>query len=148
MQYLVLILRFQERDGRRDGQGQAPIVYPVAHILGRLGQTDNAVELTDRHSHLLGQLLVAVQLLGGGGALLLPPGLLFHALHLASQGPGEVIGGNMGSVQVAIIDQDFYIRVVELLDNGGDRVVQLLGDHVAALAGHDFQAAALRVDPG
>lgn len=148
MQHLVLILRFQERDGRRDGQGQAPIVYPVAHILGRLGQTDDAVELTDRHSHLLGQLLVAVQFLSGGGVFLLPPGFLFHALHLAAQGSCEVIGGNMGAMQVAVIDQDLYIRVVEFLDDGRDRVVQFLGDHVAALARHDFQTAALRVDPG
>ena len=148
MQYLVLILRFQERDGRRDREGQAPVIHPVAHILGCLGQTDDAVELTDRHPHFLGQFLVAVQFLSGGGVFLLPPGFLFHALHLAAQGYGKIISGDMGAVQVAVIDQDHYIRVTELLDDGGDRIVQLLGDHVAALAGHNLQTAALRVDPG
>ena len=143
----ILIDRFQEGDGGGNGQGQRIVVHPVAYVLGSFGEADDPVELAHLHAHLLGQLFIAVQLLRLEAPLLLPARLLLHALHLHPQGAGEVEHGNMGPVEVAVRHQDFRVRIGNLLDNGGDGIIQLRGDQVAALAGEDFQGA-LFSDPG
>ena len=53
----------------------------------------------------------------------------------------------MGPVQVSVRYQDFGVSVRNFLDNGGNRIIQLCGDHMAALARQDFQCA-LVTDPG
>ena len=68
---------------------------------------------------------------------------MLHALGLHFHSAGEVIGGNVLTVEVAVRDEDTGVIIVELLDDRGDGIVQLGGDQMAALAGNDLQLAVL-----
>ena len=50
-------------------------------------------------------------------------------------------------MQVSVRYQDFGVRVIDLLDNSRDGIIELRGDQVPTLAGNDLQSA-LRVDAG
>ena len=50
-------------------------------------------------------------------------------------------------MQISVGDKNFRVRIVNLLDDGGDGIIQLDRRNMAALAGQNFQSA-LRVDSG
>ncbi len=53
---------------------------------------------------------------------------------------GEVISADLIAVQIAVRDEDFCVGVINTLDDGGNRIVQLCADQVAALAGENFKS--------
>ena len=46
-------------------------------------------------------------------------------------------------MQIAVRDEDFCVGVINTLDDGGNGIVQLCADQVAALTGENFKSAAL-----
>ena len=105
MQYQFLGFGLQRGQLRRNGNGEFAVVNQVAHALNRLRHTDQPVELGDAHAHLLGQLCVALKLVCGISPLA-PAGFLLHALHLHTQGAGQVVAGDFVTVQVSVRNND------------------------------------------
>lgn len=50
-------------------------------------------------------------------------------------------------MQIAVRNEDHGVVVIDFLDDGRNRIIQLSRDHVPSLAGEDFQTA-LGVDSG
>ena len=46
-------------------------------------------------------------------------------------------------MQITVRDEDFCVGVINALDDGGNGIVQLCADQVAALTGENFKSAAL-----
>ena len=135
------MLGLQEGDVVGNGSGEPALVHQIADGAGGLGELHQTVELHGTHAHFFGNQLVRLR--AALGATDLPACLALHTVRFHTQGAGEIVGGNVLTVQVSVRDKDTGVVIVELLDDRGDGIVQFGGNQVAALAGQDFQLAVL-----